>query len=60
MGKLLTPFEPDYDGNVWALFDVETGHTDMGFVELSYNEAGPDSLRGVKEMNTCMTNMKNV
>ena len=22
----------------------------MGFVELSYNKAGPDSLRGVKEM----------
>jgi hypothetical protein len=44
------PFEPDCDGNVWALFGVETGHTDMGFVELSYNKAGPDSLRGVKEM----------
>ena len=44
------PFEPDCDGNVWALFGVETGHTDMGFVELSYNKAGPYSLRGVKEM----------
>ena len=44
------PFEPDCDGYVWALFGVETGHTDMGFVELSPNKAGPDSLRGVKEM----------
>ena len=47
------PFEPDCDGNngnVWALFAVETGHTDMGFVELSHNKAGPDSLRGVKGM----------
>ena len=33
------PFEPDCDGYVWALFGVETGHTDMGFVELSHNKA---------------------
>ena len=44
------PLEPGCDGNVWALFGVETGHTDMGFVELSHNKAGPDSLRGVKAM----------
>ena len=38
------PFEPDCDGFAWALFGVETGHTGMGFVELSLNKAGPDKV----------------
>ena len=44
------PFEPDVNGNTYALFGVEVGHTNYGMVYLTPDRSSANAKKGVKEM----------
>ena len=44
------PFDPDVDGNTYALVGVEVGHTNYGMVELQKDRTSAGASKGVKAM----------
>ena len=49
------PFDPDVDGNMYALFGVETGHTNYGVTVLRPDRTGVGTLQAVDNIMTHVT-----